>query len=531
MNEFENAPILIVGAGPAGLQLADSLQEAGVQYRVLEAARPGATFEIMPRHRELISINKVHTGGKEGQERLRYDWNSLLADGERPVFPEYSTDYFPNADDYVRYLRDYADSAGLNICCGVRVDQISRTEGRYELHCSDEQTRTAARVVIATGFGDVHIPDIPGIEHAEQYADFDTDPEGFVDQRVLVLGKGNSAFETADALIPFASTIHLCSPNPIRFAWQSHYVGHLRAVNNNFLDTYQLKSQNAALDATVTRIFRREDGLYADLSYTHAGGHTTTIRYDRVICCTGFRIDDSIFSHSAAPELVYNGKFPAINSSYEAIGLPGLYFAGALSHGRDYRKHTSGFIHGFRYDVRLLADLLTGRLNPSLEGFESVRTEELSERVLARLNTASALFLQPGNFADVAVADSDGWLYIEDVTLGWMRDNAQDRRWISISLEFGPAVTDPFNIMRAQTEEYAEITPFLHPVVRLHYGPDVVDIIHLIEDVENTFAGDLVERPLTAFLARCGNSDSAYSAHTIAGTPGALPPLSGGRGN
>jgi len=37
------------------------------------------------------------------------------------------------------------------------------------------------------------------------------------------------------------------------------YVGHLRALNNNLLDTYQLKSQNALLDGNIERIDRRGD--------------------------------------------------------------------------------------------------------------------------------------------------------------------------------------------------------------------------------------------------------------------------------
>ena len=47
--------------------------------------------------------------------------------------------------------------------------------------------------------------------------------------------------------------IHVAGPGPIRMAWRTHYVGHLRAVNNNFLDTYQLKSANAILDGHVRR--------------------------------------------------------------------------------------------------------------------------------------------------------------------------------------------------------------------------------------------------------------------------------------
>jgi cation diffusion facilitator CzcD-associated flavoprotein CzcO len=53
-------------------------------------------------------------------------------------------------------------------------------------------------VIVATGVSKPYLPDIPGIELAERY-DTSVDPRDFVDQRVLIIGKGNSAFETADA--------------------------------------------------------------------------------------------------------------------------------------------------------------------------------------------------------------------------------------------------------------------------------------------------------------------------------------------
>ena len=53
---------LIIGAGPAGLQLAYFLQKAGRDYHLLEAGQgPGTFFRTFPRHRQLISSNKVHT--------------------------------------------------------------------------------------------------------------------------------------------------------------------------------------------------------------------------------------------------------------------------------------------------------------------------------------------------------------------------------------------------------------------------------------------------------------------------------------
>lgn len=54
---------LVIGGGPAGLQLAYFLEQAGRDYLLLEAGRtPGTFFRNFPRHRRLISINKPHTG-------------------------------------------------------------------------------------------------------------------------------------------------------------------------------------------------------------------------------------------------------------------------------------------------------------------------------------------------------------------------------------------------------------------------------------------------------------------------------------
>ncbi|MBA9002475.1 NAD(P)-binding domain-containing protein [Thermomonospora cellulosilytica] len=81
---------LIIGAGPAGLQLSYFLQQAGADYLTLEREdRPGGFFERYPRHRRLISLNKVHTTSTDPEIRLRWDWNSLLNDSGL-LFPSYS---------------------------------------------------------------------------------------------------------------------------------------------------------------------------------------------------------------------------------------------------------------------------------------------------------------------------------------------------------------------------------------------------------------------------------------------------------
>src|SRR5215831_10284602 len=97
---------IIIGGGPAGLQMGYFLHKRGESYVILEGAEQvGSFFTTYPRHRKLISVNKVHTGYTDLDSRLRYDWNSLLSDNDALLFTRYSHDYFPAADDLVRYLQ------------------------------------------------------------------------------------------------------------------------------------------------------------------------------------------------------------------------------------------------------------------------------------------------------------------------------------------------------------------------------------------------------------------------------------------
>src|SRR5688572_10166607 len=118
---------LVIGAGPAGLQLAYFLSRAGRDYLVLEAGNaPGTFFRTFPRHRRLISINKPHTGSDDPEFNMRMDWNSLLCEDSRLRFTQYTGSYFPEADDLVRYLDDFADAGQLQIQFNTRVRQVTR---------------------------------------------------------------------------------------------------------------------------------------------------------------------------------------------------------------------------------------------------------------------------------------------------------------------------------------------------------------------------------------------------------------------
>ncbi|MGS2642803.1 NAD(P)-binding domain-containing protein [Streptosporangium sp. G12] len=507
---------VVIGAGPAGLQLGYFLGKAGRSYLILEAGpAPGTFFRTFPRHRQLISINKRYTGSDDPELNLRMDWNSLLSDDPGLLFTRYSDRYFPEADDMVRYLADFAAACDLRVTYDARVSQVTRASGTGHFLVTDERGRTheARRLVVATGVSRPNIPSIPGIETAEPYGTVSTDPSDYVNQRVLVIGKGNSAFETADSLVATAAVIHVAGPNSIRLAWRTHFVGHLRAVNNNFLDTYQLKSQNAVLDGDVKRIERQADGSYlVTVSFVRADEVTKDIPYDRVIVCAGFRIDASIFSDECRPELTINDRFPALTPAYESVNVPDLYFAGTVTQSRDFKRGTSGFIHGFRYGTRALHRILENRYHGAgWPGYElPADPEALAAAVLERVNRSSALWQQFGLLGDVVVLDGHGGArYLEELPVDLEGPPIGDGGHFTITLEYGPEhdQVDPFDIgvgrIRQNDAERAAEGHYLHPVVRYHRAGAPTAVHHVTENLENEWTSrETHVEPLRAFFAR-----------------------------
>jgi thioredoxin reductase len=510
---------LIIGAGPAGLQLAALLERDGHDYVVLErGAGPGTFFTRYPRHRQLISINKVHTGFADPEMRLRMDWNSLLSDDPRLLFTGYSERYFPPADDLVRYLADFAAATGARVRYDTDIVRISREagpDGAFTAGDRDGGTWRGRRLVVATGVSQLYVPPIPGIETAERYDTFETDPRSFVDQRVLVIGKGNSGFETADALVESAAVIHVAGPHSIRMAWQTHYVGHLRAVNNNFLDTYQLKSQNAVLDGTIELIEPRPGGGYRVLfRYARSVEALRELFYDRVIACTGFRFDASVFDDTCRPALVINDRFPEQNPAFESTSVPGLYFAGTLTQQRDFKRSTSGFIHGFRYGVRALHRILNARYHGTGWPAEPVDAspDAISDAIVARVNRSSALWQQFAVIGDVVVVDADGARYHQEVPVAYLAAGGLGpaRHAFVATLEYGPDhdTVDPFDVSVPRIAENdavrAHDASYLHPVVRHYRDGAPAGVHHLAENLENEWNLPAVhQQPLAIFVKEC----------------------------
>jgi len=462
------------------LQLAYFLGRAGIEYILVERApSAGSFFERFPIHRTLLSINKVNTGFTDATKNLRWDWNSLLSDDPALRFSEHDGSFFPAADSLVRHLREFCSRAGINPLFNCNVSDIAKVRDQFQLTTQQGMLRCDF-LVMATGTSLPYIPAIDGAELAETYFDLDPTQES-VNKDILIVGKGNAALETAWALLPDAAYIHVISPKVLKMAWRSHFPGDVRQVNSPFVETFFLKQQGAVLNGTICKIERSGQRFQVTIRWSENAAVVTHI-YDRVILCTGFRFDTSVFEPHSTPKLMDNGKLPDLTPSWESVNIPGLFFCGALMQANGYKKSAAPFVHGIRYNCLTLSRLLSSRVTGCDYPWTTVESTAgaLFARIDERVRVASSIWNMYDSLCDAFIysPESETFRHLEDVPIEILSLSPQYKSTCRIELRF--TYTRP-----EDPTERIKFTPsgLLHPALVFFCAGRFVGECHMYEDV------------------------------------------------
>ena len=177
-------PVIVVGAGPAGLALSHELQRAGVDHVVLERGRVGQSWRNRWDSFCLVTPN----------------WYLQLPGG---AYTGDDPDGFMSRDEIVAHLQRYAHDFGAPILDQTDVTALrSDAGGGFVLDTSGGQMRGRA-VVLATGaFQRPHRPPDAGLPpdvlviDSAGYSRPDALPAG----GVLVVGSGQTGCQIADEL-------------------------------------------------------------------------------------------------------------------------------------------------------------------------------------------------------------------------------------------------------------------------------------------------------------------------------------------
>lgn len=346
--ETEETGVLIVGAGPIGIELAVALEREGVAYRQLDAGQIGATIEWYAPQTHFFS----------SPERIAIAGVPLSTLDQSKATRE----------EYLLYLRSVVDQFDLEVETFERVTRLEPQEGGGFLltsHGPRGERRWRARYVVLA-IGDMHAPQwlgVPGedLPHVSHYLG---EPHRYFRRRVLIVGAKNSAVEAAIRCYRVGARVTLSyrgpeiDPDRVKF-W---LLPEIRALLRD--------GKVGWLPRTVVREIRPGEVLLERLGEDgEAGsGEVVEVAADEVLLLTGYVQDPELFVQ-AGVTLEGPGRRPRIDEATMETDVPGLFVAGTAVAGTQLGGARE-FIETTHVHVERIVAAVTGREPPRVEAPE-----------------------------------------------------------------------------------------------------------------------------------------------------------------
>ncbi|GMH57927.1 hypothetical protein TrVE_jg11848 [Triparma verrucosa] len=505
--------VVIVGCGPAGIQSAVYASNRNLNYIVIEThAECGSFFEHYPRKGSLISFNKVSIpepfphweDGQTEDYSLKFDWHSIL--GQPLKFTGYTRKFYPSSATLVKYLRDVVEGSGLNVKYNVSVaeigklrdDSLSLSSATRSVMLSSGEVLQTKTIVLATGL----VPKPPSdIDITRKrfpnatfysYEDAPMSCEAYFKKHVVVFGNGNAGTELASWIIAdcAATRTWMIGKRTLQPSHMSHYVGNVRTNNMLAMESYQLKSLDAVIEEpTIAEVLRD------DLIYDSPDEQMTTIRQsllsgDRndtvVIHAAGFTSALNITNLGVDSTNLFKNRYPPLTAFNELVDTPNIFAAGAISHGRDYKESSGGFIHGFRYTALTTMKLIDSRLNDLPWPYRVLDAGTMQSHAVNRIQASSALWHLQAFYADLVIpvkGDSGEslFLYVEEIPTAWEMDVISRNVVKDFNRRVSPQTTASTSETTDQGSKFRENSVFVTTL-----GKVVTDYLL---DVDENFSG------------------------------------------
>jgi hypothetical protein len=191
--------------------------------------------------------------------------------------------------------------------------------------------------------------------------------------------------------------------------------------------------------------------------------------------------------------LVDIDKFPVLTANFESTKCPKLFFIGAGSQLHDYKKGTSAFIHGFRYNCEYIHRYITGFDTTVMSKADMINT------VMKQINESSALFHRFDYFCDlIGLLDDGRYEYVKEVPITSVHQFIRSdwTRYFTVKLGYSNAFEDTFvqKVYGHPAEAYR--CRFIHPIFET--GDEM---FHLPENIFNDFlTRDFHLKPFLMFV-------------------------------
>ncbi|WP_343679764.1 YpdA family putative bacillithiol disulfide reductase [Chryseobacterium arthrosphaerae] len=297
---MEILDILIIGAGPIGLNCALEAQNNNLKYLIIEKGTIVNSLYHYPLYMRFFST----------AEKLEID-----------SIPFITTSPKPGRQDALEYYQGIARQKELNIHLYEKVLNVSKNKGIFDIETTKANYQ-ARNVVIATGFYDIpNLMNVPG-ENLPKVKHYYTEPYPYARQKIVVVGSSNSAVDAALETYRKGAEVTMI----IRHSEISKSVKYwVKPDIENRIAEGAIKAHfNADLIEIKERsvVFKTEDHQIRE------------IENDFVLAMTGY-LPDFDFLKNSGIELKGDCMNPSYTPETMETNIPNLYLAGVVCGGKD----------------------------------------------------------------------------------------------------------------------------------------------------------------------------------------------------
>lgn len=292
--------LLIVGAGPIGLNCALEAEKNNLSYVIIEKGTIVNSLYNYPLYMHFFST----------AEKL-----------EIAEIPFISTAPKPGRQEALEYYQGISRQRNLNINLYEKVLNVTKKAEIFEIETSKSKY-FARNVIVSTGFYDIpNLMNIPG-ENLEKVKHYYTEPYPYAKQKIVVVGSSNSAVDAALETYRKGAEVTMI----IRHAEISKSV------------KYWVKPdiENRIVEGNITAHFESELVEITENSviFKNQIGEIQEIENDFVLAMTGY-LPDFNFIRKIGIHLAGDGLNPQYNPETMETNIPNLYLAGVVCGGKD----------------------------------------------------------------------------------------------------------------------------------------------------------------------------------------------------
>lgn len=300
LSMMEVLDILIIGAGPIGLNCALEAKKNNLTYVIVEKGTIVNSLYHYPLYMRFFST----------AEKLEIDDTPFISTAPKP-----------GRQDALEYYQGIARQKDLNIHLYEKVMKISKKNDLFDIKTT-KSTYQARNVIISTGFYDIpNTMNIPG-EHLPKVKHYYTEPYPYAKQKIVVVGSSNSAVDAALETYRKGAQVTMI----IRHS----------EISKNVKYWVKPDIENRIAEGSITAYFnsalieiKEHTAVFRD---EHHQIHE--IENDFVLAMTGY-LPDFDFLRNSGIDLQGDCLNPVYDSETMETNVKNLYLAGVVCGGKD----------------------------------------------------------------------------------------------------------------------------------------------------------------------------------------------------